>query len=213
MSVALFDLDGTLTDPKLGITRSVQYALRAHGIVVDDLDSLVPFIGPPLRESFVQLGIAEDRVTAAIASYREYYAPTGLFENSVYPGIVECLSELHGDGWRLAVATSKPTYFAEIILDHFDLSHFFEVVAGSEFDESRVHKHEVIAHALASLRTTGAIMIGDREHDVYGAQRTGLSVIGVTWGYGGHAELAAAGADRIIDTVVELPAALRDLAK
>ncbi len=215
MSVALFDLDGTLTDPKEGITRSVQYALSAHGIDVDDLDTLVPYIGPPLRESFIMLGrLSEADATRAVARYREYFSDTGIFQNRVYPGIPECLGQLTACGWRLAVATSKPTVFAERILEHFSLRQFFELVAGSELDGSRVHKHEVIAYALDAMSVPpnrASVMVGDREHDVIGAKQTGLTAIGVAWGYGGRSELAAAGADRIVEDVDALAPELESL--
>lgn len=215
MSVALFDLDGTLTDPKEGITRSVQYALRAHGIDVADLDTLVQYIGPPLRESFITLGqLSEADATRAVGRYREYFSDTGIFQNRVYPGIPECLGKLKACGWRLAVATSKPTVFAERILEHFSLRQFFELVAGSELDGSRVHKHEVIAYALDAMSVPpdrACVMIGDREHDVIGAIRVGLTAIGVAWGYGGRSELSIAGAHHIVESVEALAAAVESL--
>ncbi|MFT3852552.1 MAG: HAD family hydrolase [Ilumatobacteraceae bacterium] len=213
MAVALFDLDGTLTDPKEGITKSVQYGFARIGITVDDLDALVAYIGPPLQDSFVTLaGLSAADAAEALIGYREYFADRGMFENVPYDGIAELLDGLRADGWRLAVVTSKPTVFAEAILVHFGLRDAFEVVAGAELDGSRRHKHDVIAHALAGLgcRPDECVMIGDREHDVLGARRAGVpSSIGVLWGYGSRDELEAAGAGEIVENIDELALSLR----
>jgi phosphoglycolate phosphatase len=213
--LALFDLDGTLTDPKVGITRAVQYGLRRVGVEVEDLDTLTPYIGPPLQDGFVELaGLSAAAAAVALAGYREYYAETGLFENTPYDGIVEMLDQLHTAGWRLAVATSKPTVFAERILEHFGMRAPFEQVAGASLDGSRRHKHDVISHALNLLGCTpdaGCVMVGDREHDIFGAQRIGIPAIGVTWGYGSADELTAAGADVLVDRVADLQPALARL--
>jgi phosphoglycolate phosphatase len=210
VTVVLFDLDGTLTDPRVGITRSVAFALARFGIEVEDTDTLVPFIGPPLDESFVKLGgLAEADAWNAVLAYREYYTDTGIYENAVYDGIAEVLGELAARGWRLGVATSKPTVFAERILEHFDLRAAFEVVSGAEMDGSRQHKHLVIEHALAQLDVDPSpecVMVGDREHDIVGARRLGLATVGVTWGYGPREELEAAGADVIVGEVGALAA-------
>src|SRR5205085_4114979 len=137
--------------------------------------------------SFEKLGgLASGDAWQAVLAYREYFADTGIFENAVYDGIAPALDELRRRGWRLGVATSKPTVFAERILDHFELRDFFEVVAGAELDGSRQHKHEVITHALSCLGvepSRDCVMVGDREHDILGGVRTGLSAVGVTWGY------------------------------
>ena len=198
MRIALFDLDGTLTDPRVGITRSVNYTLERFGLEVADPDDLVSYIGPPLQDSFVSAGLSRDDAWQAVLAYREYFTDTGIFENAVYQGIAEAVAELRGDGWRLAVATSKPTVFAERILEHFELRAAFDVVAGCELDGFRQHKHEVITYALEQLAVTpspGFVMIGDREHDILGAKRVGIASVGVTWGYGSVDELTAAGAD------------------
>ncbi|MEO6715540.1 MAG: HAD-IA family hydrolase [Mycobacteriales bacterium] len=202
----LFDLDGTLTDSGPGIINSVTYALAGVGAPAVAPRALRAFIGPPLRESFVALGIEP---MAAIAKYREYYDEIGMFENSVYDGIPPLLEELRSSGVRLGVATSKPTVFAVRILEHFDLLDHFEVVVGDELDGSRRHKHQVIEAALAALGidSTVAVMIGDREADVLGAARCGVHCIGAGWGYGEPGELATAGAAVIAAT----PAALRTL--
>lgn len=213
--VVLFDLDGTLTDPKPGITRSVQYALRRLGIVVDDLERLTPFIGPPLAESFRRYyHLSDADIVRAIASYREYFGVTGLYENAVYPGIPALLETLTQQGATLAVATSKPTTYAERILTHFDLTHHFALVAGSNLDGTRTAKVEVIEHALATLpraeqlQRAACVMIGDREHDVLGARAAGIASIAVAYGYGSLRELAAARPAHLARSVAELAALL-----
>jgi phosphoglycolate phosphatase len=211
----LFDLDGTLTDPRPGITRSVQYALAHLGIAAPDLDALTPFIGPPLVESFQRYYALDDAsAQRALLWYREYFAATGLYENAVYPGIPELLTALRGRGRRLLVATSKPTIYAERILAHFQLDHHFERIVGSNLDGTRTAKSAVIAYALATLHpqpvATTTVMIGDREHDILGAQLNRLASIAVAYGYGSPAELRAAAPTHHIATVVELAALLLD---
>lgn len=208
----LFDLDGTLTDPKEGITKSVAYALEAYGIHVEDLDSLCKFIGPPLKDSFVKFyGFSEEQGYEAVEKYREYFRPHGVYENKVYAGVDKLLAELKASGKMIILATSKPTVFANTILEHFDLMKYFDVVCGSELDGSRVKKGDVITYALEQVaeKDTGfdkskAVMIGDREHDILGAKENGLDSIGVLYGYGDRAEHEAAGADYIVETVEEL---------
>ena len=208
----LFDLDGTLTDPAAGITRSVAHALRHYGIEVRDLSTLHPFIGPPLDDSFERFyGFSHERAVEAIGYYREYFRDTGIFENEVYPGIPELLGALRAAGKTLAVATSKPEVFAVRILEHFGLAGYFSETVGSELDGTRVKKHEVIAE---TLRRTGApkedtVMVGDREHDVLGAKRAGIPCIGVLYGYGSAEELTAAGAAALAESPEALLAHLR----
>ncbi len=202
-----FDLDGTLTDPFEGITRSVEYALERYGITVDDRRTLAPFIGPPLADSFIKYyGFSRERAFEAIDVYRERFRDIGLFENEMYPGISEMLDALVKAGAKIVLATSKPRIFAERILDHFDLAKYFTLIDGSELDGTRVNKDEVIAHALEALgcEKSEAVMIGDRLHDIHGAKKNGLESIGVLWGYGSREELTEAGADRIAETVDEL---------
>lgn len=204
----LFDLDGTLTDPKPGITRSVQYALRRLGIAADDLERLTPFIGPPLAESFHRYyGLSHADVKRAIAYYREYFGEAGIYENAVYPGIPGLLDALTEQGRTLVVATSKPVGYAERILAHFDLARCFALVAGSELDGTRTAKVEVIEYALAALPRadrTECVMIGDREHDVLGARAAGIASIAVGYGYGTLGELEAARPTYLARTMAEL---------
>ncbi len=203
----LFDLDGTLTDPMIGITSSVKYALNKFGIEVQYLKDLIPFIGPPLKDSFMEFyGFSEKDALEAIRYYREYFGPKGLYENEVYPGVKEMLIHLERVGFELALATSKPTEYADRILRHFGLREHFRVVIGSEFDGRRTNKAEVIDYVLrrAQISADQAIMVGDRRHDVIGAQKCKVDCIGVTYGYGGREELKEAGATYVVDTVEEL---------
>ena len=172
-TLLLFDLDGTLTDPMEGITRSVQYSLRHFGIEVTDLCSLTPFIGPPLAESFREFyGFDDGRIPEAIRLMREYFSERGWRENRLYDGMPQLLERLCASGLTLAVATSKPVVFARRILDHFDLARYFAFVGGAELDGSRQAKADVIAHVLQGLGGVDpatCLMIGDRRHDVAGA--------------------------------------------
>lgn len=197
----LFDLDGTLTDPGLGITNAVMYALKKFNIEVPDRSELYKFIGPPLLESFEKYyGMTQEQSQMALQYYREYFKPYGLYENTVYDGIEELLVTLKSQGKKLILATSKPEPFAVEILRYFGLDKYFDFVAGATMDEKRVRKADVIAYALERCEVTeltDAIMIGDREHDVLGAKEVGLRCIGVLYGYGDLEELENAGADYI----------------
>ena len=191
-----FDLDGTLTDPKPGITRSIQYALQRLDLPVPSQDELTWCIGPPLRASFVTLLGGEEDADRAVAFYRERFGDVGLFENSVYPDIDAMLASLGKARLRLFVATSKPHVYARRIVDHFGLGRHFEHVFGSELDGRRVHKADLLGFALGQTGTdpAQALMIGDRSHDVIGAKANRMGAIGVTYGYGSGEELVAAGA-------------------
>lgn len=215
MRTVLFDLDGTLTDPKLGITTCVQHALRRFGIEVPDRDELECFIGPPLADSFRRYyGLDERQAAQAIDYYRERFSTVGLYENAVYDGVPELLSRLRARGQTLAVATSKPTVYSQQILDHFDLSRFFDAVVGSELDGRRTDKADVIRETLRqlSLSPSEACMVGDRRQDVMGAKACGVPVIGVAYGYAEPDELEEAGADWIVDSVDALRVLLERLA-
>lgn len=207
----LFDLDGTLTDPKEGITTCVQYALHSLGIEEPDLDRLESFIGPPLKDSFMEFyGMDEEQAQAAVKKYRERFNDKGLYENEIYPGIAPMLQMLSEKGFRLAVASSKPTVFVEKILEHFGIRQYFKVVVGSELDGSRTSKDQVVMEALRQLFGAKPIlyhevyMIGDRRFDVEGARAMKVESVGVTYGYGGMEELREAHADYIVESVEEL---------
>ena len=211
----LFDLDGTLTDPKVGITTCVQYALASFGIEEPDLEKLTPFIGPPLKESFMEFyGFDEQKAEAAIAKYRERFQDTGIFENQIYDGIPELIRKLKGNRKKLAVASSKPTVFVERILEHFDIRRYFDVVVGSELDGARTDKSEVLKEALRQLygenpediekKKQNTLMVGDRKFDVKGAKEMGVVSVAVTYGYGPMDELKIAKPDYIVRSVEEL---------
>ena len=212
----LFDLDGTLTDPMTVITRSVQHALKAYGIEEPDLEKLCPFIGPPLKDSFMKYyGFSQFQAQEAIEKYREYFSVKGIFENQVYDGIEDMLRELKARGGILLVATSKPEAFAIRILEHFHLKQYFDFICGATMDEKRVKKGYVIAYAMETggiKHAYEAVMVGDREHDVIGARENHMDSVGVLFGYGSRTELEKAGAGKIAGTVEELKTLLlRDM--
>ena len=207
----LFDLDGTITDPKVGITTCVQYALEHFGIHEPDNDKLEPFIGPPLQDSFEQFyHMDAETAKQAVAKYRERFQTVGLYEHEIYDGMVDLLKTLKEGGCRLAVASSKPTVFVKKILEHFDVGQYFDVVVGSELDGSRAKKEEVVQEALRQLDPKGQVssgqmvMIGDRCFDVQGAKAHHLDSIGVAYGYAAEGELQQAGATFVVDTVQQL---------
>lgn len=207
----LFDLDGTLTDPKVGICTCVQYALASFGIEEPDIEKLTPFIGPPLKDSFQEFyGFTDEQAAAAIEKYRERFQDVGLFENEIYAGVPEMLKSLNAKGMFLAVASSKPTVFVKRILEHFDIAKYFKVVVGSELDGTRTSKDEVVEEALRQLfgdqpvDKSAVYMIGDRKFDIEGAKAMGVESVGVSYGYGGMEELREAKADYIVRSVEEL---------
>lgn len=201
-----FDLDGTLTDPALGITNAVMYALRHFGIEVADRRELYPFIGPPLKESFEKFyDMSSADAEEALRVYRVYFSDKGLYENTVYDGIPELLDALCKAGSKAVLATSKPLVFAERILEHFDLKKYFAFLSGSELNGARVEKADVIRYAVEALQITDlkqVIMVGDRCFDVEGAKENGIDTVGVTYGYGDREELRDAVC--IVDTVQQL---------
>lgn len=204
----LFDLDGTLTDPFVGITTCIQYALEALERPYPSSDDLAWCIGPPLRESFATLlGIDHEHlVDAALKKYRERFGSIGIYENKVYPGINTVLGELKNLGHSLGVATTKPTVFAKKIIKHFNLEAHFISVDGSELDGTRTDKAELIAYILErdGIATGDVVMIGDRKHDIIGARKNTVTGIGVLWGYGSRNELESAGAHAFITSPGEL---------
>ena len=207
----LFDLDGTLTDPGEGITRSVAYALSFFGIEVKDRTALYPFIGPPLVDSFSTFyGFSPEQARQAVERYREYFSRQGIFENELYPGIKELLENLKRHGVRILLASSKPEVYARKILEHFQLLPFFDFVAAATMDDTRSKKTDVVRYALEScgISPDRAVMIGDRHHDIEGAKDNALESIGVLWGYGRREELSAAGATRLAESVPQLASLL-----
>ena len=206
--VILFDLDGTLSDPKVGITKSVQYALHKMDIVESNIDKLECFIGPPLQVSFAEYyNFDESNSQKAIALYRERFKEKGMFENELYSNIPLLLKSLKDQGFTLVIATSKPTVFAEQILKYFNINQYFELIVGSNLDGTRASKTEIIQYILdkyTAYKPRDFIMIGDRKHDIIGSINTGIDSIGVTYGYGSFEELRHANPTFIVDNVDQI---------
>ena len=204
----LFDLDGTLTDPGTGITNCVAYALEKFGIHPSSREELYPYIGPPLTRSFQEYhGLTAEQAEQALLYYRERFSVKGLYENEVYRGIPEMLSDLKGRGAILMVATSKPEEFTHRILEHFDLAKYFDFVGGNTLDEKRPTKESVIRHILdthPAMTAENTVMVGDRKFDVEGAAAVGMPCVGVLYGYGDRGELTAAHAAVLAATPAEL---------
>lgn len=204
----LFDLDGTLTDPFEGITKSVQYALNHFDIQVTDLTQLTKFIGPPLHQSFMEYyNLDSQQSHQAVVKYRERFAEIGIFENKVFEGIDELLKDLKAQNKKIIMATSKPEVYAIRIAEHYDFAKYFDLIVGSFLDGKRQAKSEVIEYIIRAQNIESvdeAIMIGDRLHDIKGAKHHNMETIGVSFGYGGTKELELAGATYIVDTVEQL---------
>ena len=209
-SYLLFDLDGTITESGPGIMNSVRYTLKKMGFAELPSGTLEKFVGPPLADSFMKYaGMSQEEATQAISCYREYYTSKGIFENSVYPGVEEMLQKLKENGFVLALSTSKPELFAKKILEHFQINQYFSAICGASMDEKRVAKAEVIRYTLDTLKLSESqkgeiLMVGDREHDVFGAKENGLDCLGVLYGYGDREELEQAGAKYIADTASDV---------
>lgn len=203
-----FDLDGTLSDPGIGITDSVMYALNRFGIQVPDRSALYKFIGPPLVDSFEEFyGFSRDQAMEATRYYREFFADKGIFENELFPDIPPLLERLRTAGLRLAIATSKPERFAVRIAEHFGIAGYFDFIGGAAMDETRNKKEQVIEYCIASLGVTDrsrVIMVGDRKHDIEGARACGMDCIAVTFGYGSREEFNEHGAAYIAESAQEV---------
>lgn len=211
-SVILMDLDGTVTDPIEGITKSVQYALSGFGIHIDNTADLCRFIGPPLKDSFMEFyGFTDREADEAIRKYRERFSVTGIFENELYDGMIPFLARMKEQGKTIMLATSKPHVYARQIIDYFGLSSYFSFIGGSNLDGTRSRKDEVIRYVLQQNDLTDVsdiVMVGDRKHDITGANLTGLDSVGVLYGYGDRSELETAGATYIVESVAALSALL-----
>ena len=208
----LFDLDGTLTDSGEGIINCATLALRHFGLPIPSYEDMRTFVGPPLRDSFIRFGVPADQADEAIRVYRSRYIPTGMFENTPYPGIRELLEKLRAEGYTLYVATSKPEEMSVTILEKFDLAKYFHRICGASIDSSRSTKDAVIAYLLES---SGAkedmVMVGDTRYDILGAKAHGIPAIGVGWGYGKVEEMEEAGAVGIAETMDELIGLIRGM--
>lgn len=208
----LFDLDGTLTDSGEGIINCATLALRHFGLPIPSYADMRTFVGPPLRDSFIRFGVPADQADEAIRVYRSRYIPTGMFENTPYPGIRELLEALRAEGYTLYVATSKPEEMSVTILEKFDLAKYFHRICGASIDSSRSTKDAVIAYLLES---SGAkedmVMVGDTKYDILGAKAHGIPAIGVGWGYGDTEEMKQAGAVGIADSMEQLLGLIRGM--
>lgn len=202
----LFDLDGTLTNPEEGITNCVKYALESFGIKENDMRVLRRFIGPPLVDSFMKYyGMDKNDAEKALIKYRERFSVTGLYENSLIPGIPEVLKELKEHKKQIALATSKPLVYSKKILKNFKIDRYFDIFSGAELDGTRNDKAEVIEFALNEAKTMlSPVMVGDRKYDIIGAKKNGIKSIGVSFGFAEEGELSKAGADHIVDSPEEL---------
>ena len=203
----LFDLDGTLTDPKIGITKSVQYALAKFGIMEKDLTKLEFFVGPPLQNTFMEAySFSADKAWEAVEYYREYFKDQGIYENEVYDGIPDVLQLLQSQGKSLYIATSKPSVFAKTIISHFQLASYFTFICGSELDGTRSDKTEIIKYIVDNyqLDPSDTVMVGDRKHDLIGAHNNNIHSMAVAFGYGSEEELIAAEPTYFIRSVEEL---------
>ena len=204
-----FDLDGTLTDSGEGIMNCARLALEHYGIPVARQEALRVFVGPPLRESFLKFGIPREKIEEAVRIFRARYQTVGKFENFPYPGVREMLEALKNAGKRLFVATSKPETTSVDILRHFELDHYFEIIAGASLDGKRGSKSQVLSYLLERVNgQTDGIMVGDTVFDILGAKALGIPALGVSWGYGDVAEMNAAGAITTVDSPAELTAFL-----
>lgn len=206
--IILFDLDGTLSDPKVGITKSVQYALQKMEIIEPNVDKFDCFIGPPLQVSFAEhYNFDEENTKKAVEFYRERFKEKGMFENELYSNIPFLLKSLKEQQFILVVATSKPTIFAEKILKYFNIDQYFDLVVGSNLDGTRTAKTEIIRYIIDNYNEYNLdnfIMIGDRKHDIIGANNVGIDSIGVTYGYGSFEELNNSNPTYIVNNVIEL---------
>ena len=212
LKTILFDLDGTLTDPKEGITKCIHYALERMQVESPPLDQLTWCIGPPLKTSFTNLLDTRDEaiVDRAVGFYRERFSKIGIFENKLYPGVTSALDTLRENGFSLFLATSKPRVFARQILAHFDLTQFFVQAYGSELDGHRSDKGELIAHIIdqEGLDPLMTMMVGDRIHDIDGGKQNSIITVAVSYGYGTPQEIAAAQPDYIFDSLAVLTKAI-----
>lgn len=201
----LFDLDGTLTDSGEGIIHCAILTLEHFGLPIPSQEELRTFVGPPLQDSFLRFGVPVDKTDEAIRVYRSHYVPTGMFENTPYPGVRELLETLKSEGYTLYVATSKPEAMSVTILEHFDLARYFDRICGASTDTSRSTKDAVIAYLLEQTGSANdMVMVGDTKYDILGAKIHGIPAIGVSWGYGNVQEMKYAGAVGIAGTMDDL---------
>lgn len=209
--IALFDLDGTITDSGTGIMNAIRYAVKKYGLEEPEEEVLRSFIGPPLKEEFRKIfQLSETDGSRMVSLYREYYGERGIFENRVYDGVPEMLDTLKKGGVKILMATSKPENYARIIAEHFSFAEYFDFIGGACMDGTRTIKEEVIEYVLETCgisekERSCTVMIGDRMHDIVGAEKCGLHSMGVLYGYGSIDELKTAGAEMIAETPEMIP--------
>lgn len=202
-----FDLDGTLTDPKVGIINSFMHAVNKLGLTEDDKECITYYFGAPLHQYFTdKYSLKDEDLESAIALYREYYSDIGLYENMLYPGIAELLDRLNLSGRTIYLVTVKPTHFAKIILEHFGIDKYFYGVYGSDLSSINKSKEELIESLLTNegIKCDSCVMVGDRHHDVLGAKHNKVTSIAVSYGYGSREELDECKPDHIVNSVNEL---------
>ena len=206
--IILFDLDGTIIDSSLGVTNSVKYALSKLNIEVKNNQELLSYMGPPLLYSFQTFhGLSKEEAEIAIGYYRETYKKIGIFENTVYPGILELLTKLKEQGFIIGLATSKPEKFAEIILEKLGIDKYFDKICGASLDQSRSEKIDVMKYVLEELGVTNhkeVLMIGDRMYDINASNELGIDSVGVLFGFGSYEEFEASGATYIVNNALEI---------
>ena len=205
----LIDLDGTLTDPKVGITTSARYGLAKVGHQIADSENIDWIIGPPLKASLAKIlnvDVDDDLAEQALLGYRERFSVTGLFENHLFDDVPTTLQELKKQGYKLFLATAKPEIYARQILQYFELLQYFDYPYGSELTGERTNKGDLIGYILQQekLDPMECLMVGDREHDIFGARRFGIETIAVEYGYGSQQELDEAQPKARIKTFAEL---------
>lgn len=204
----IFDLDGTIIDSGKGIINSIQYALTKYGIKEDNITKLKSFIGPPLKAQFQACyGVSEVETDKLVKLFREYYVPTGIWQNVVYAGVLDLLKSLKQEGEHIMMATCKPEPFAKKIAEQHKILDYFDFIGGSLMDEERTSKAEVLQYVLQSnhiYNLDEVVMVGDTKYDIIGAKQFAIKTIGVTYGYGSKEELEKIGADYIVNSPAEL---------
>src|ERR1700688_318287 len=204
----LLDLDGTLIDSQPGILASCLAALRALGHEPDEILDIKRVIGPPLEDvmQFLLQPYKDDRIGEAVLAFRKHYGESGLFGSEPYPGIGDSLEAMQQAGLRIYLATSKRAAFARRILEHLELTTYFDDIHGSVPSGELDHKPELLAHILSEqdISPSHSLMVGDRRYDISGAHAVGMCGPGVLWGYGTRDELETAGADRLVESPADL---------
>ncbi|MCR5430633.1 MAG: HAD hydrolase-like protein [Eubacterium sp.] len=203
----IFDLDGTLSDSKEGITKSVQYALEKVGIIEENLEDLEHFVGPPMVEQYIKTyGMSKDKAFETLGYYRERYTPIGIYETKTYPGVLETLIALKYNGIKIGMATSKPEEMAIEVAKFLKIEEYFDIICGADLKGPRQSKADVLNKLFekSDFDKNESVLIGDTHYDIEGANKVGIDSIGIGWGMGTKAEMISEGAKEVIDTHEEL---------